>query len=56
MEAYDFPITEDYLKNFLDNDNPTWSSYFNLFSEKLKEYHLEPCRAGCVRKVYYRTL
>lgn len=45
MEAYDFPITEDYLKNFLDNDNPTWSSYFNLFSEKLldidtQDYHI----------------
>jgi len=35
MEAFDFPIAEDYLKNILDNDAPVWSSYFDLFSEKL---------------------
>lgn len=45
MEAFDFPIAEDYLKNFLGNDTPTWSSYFDLFSEKLldtntQDYHI----------------
>ncbi len=45
MEAFDFPIAEDYLKNFLGNDTPAWSSYFDLFSEKLldtdtQDYHI----------------
>ncbi len=34
MDTFDFPIDEDYLKNILDNNIPTWSSYFDLFSEK----------------------
>ena len=34
-----------HLIGILDNDNPTWSSYFNLFSEKLldidtQDYHI----------------
>ncbi len=33
--AFDFPIAEDYLKNIWGKDSPTWSSYFDLFSEKL---------------------
>lgn len=37
MEAFDFPIAEDYLKNFLGNDTPAWSSYFDFFSEKLMD-------------------
>ena len=45
MEAFDFPIAEDYLKNFFGNDTPAWSSYFDLFSEKLldtdtQDYHI----------------
>lgn len=35
MDAFDFPINEDYLKNIFGNDTPAWSSYFALFSEKL---------------------
>lgn len=35
MDAFDFPIDEDYLKNIFDNNTPAWSSYFDLFSEKL---------------------
>ncbi|NBJ94713.1 DUF6076 domain-containing protein [Parablautia muri] len=35
MDTFDFPIDEDYLKNILGNNTPTWSSYFDLFSEKL---------------------
>lgn len=35
MDAFDFPINEDYLKNIFDNDTPAWSSYFELFSKKL---------------------
>jgi len=35
MEAFDFPIDEDYLKNIFDKDTPAWSSYFELFSKKL---------------------
>lgn len=35
MDAFDFPIAEDYLKNIFCNDTPAWSSYFGLFSEKL---------------------
>lgn len=35
MEAFDFPIDEDYLKNIFDKDTSAWSSYFALFSEKL---------------------
>lgn len=35
MDTFDFPIDEDYLKNIFNNDTPTWSSYFNLFSTKL---------------------
>lgn len=34
MDTFDFPINEDYIKNILDNNIPTWSSYFDLFSEK----------------------
>ena len=34
MNTFDFPIDEDYLKNILDNNTPTWSSYFDLFSKK----------------------
>ena len=45
MDAFDFPINEDYLKNIFDNDTPTWSSYFGLFSKKLldtdtQDYHI----------------
>lgn len=45
MDAFDFPIIEDYLKNILGNDTPTWSSYFDFFSEKLldadtQDYHI----------------
>lgn len=45
MDAFDFPIDEDYLKNILDNNIPTWSSYFELFSKKLldpdsQDYHI----------------
>jgi hypothetical protein len=35
MDAFDFPINEDYLNNIFDNDTPAWSSYFELFSKKL---------------------
>ena len=35
MDTFDFLIDEDYLKNILGNNTPTWSSYFDLFSEKL---------------------
>lgn len=35
MDAFDFPINGDYLKNIFDNDTPAWSSYFELFSKKL---------------------
>ena len=35
INTFDFPIDEDYLKNIFDNDTPTWSSYFELFSKKL---------------------
>lgn len=35
MDAFDFPINEDYLKNIFDKDTPAWSSYFELFSKKL---------------------
>ena len=35
MDTFDFPIDKDYLKNILGNNTPTWSSYFDLFSEKL---------------------
>lgn len=35
MDTFDFPIDEDYLKIFFGNNTPTWSSYFDLFSEKL---------------------
>ena len=34
---FDFPIAGDYLKIFFDNDTPSWSSYFGLFSEKLMD-------------------
>lgn len=45
MEAFDFPIAEDYLKNILGKDTPAWSSYFELFSAKLldadtQDYHI----------------
>lgn len=45
MDTFDFPIDEDYLKNILDNNIPTWSSYFELFSKKLldadtQDYHI----------------
>ncbi len=45
MDAFDFPINEDYLKNIFDNNTPTWSSYFELFSKKLldtdtQDYHI----------------
>ena len=45
MEAFDFPIAEDYLNNILSNATPAWSSYFDLFSEKLldtdtQNYHI----------------
>ena len=45
MEAFDFPIAEDYQKSFLGNGTPEWSSYFDLFSEKLldtdtQDYHI----------------
>ncbi len=45
MEAFDFPIAEDYLKNISGKDTPVWSSYFDLFSEKLlntdtQDYHI----------------
>ena len=45
MEAFDFPIAEDYLKNIFGNDTPAWSFYFDLFSEKLldtdtQNYHI----------------
>ena len=45
MDAFDFPINEDYLKNIFDNDAPAWSSYFELFSKKLldtdtQDYHI----------------
>ena len=45
MDAFDFPINEDYLNNIFDNDTPAWSSYFELFSEKLldtdtQEYYI----------------
>ncbi len=35
MDAFDFPINEDYLKNIFDNDTLAWSSYYELFSKKL---------------------
>lgn len=35
MEAFDFPIDDDCLKNIFGKDIPTWSSYSALFSEKL---------------------
>ncbi len=35
MDAFDFPIDEDYLKNIFNNDTPAWTSYFELFSKKL---------------------
>ena len=35
MDAFDFPINENYLKNIFDNNTPAWSSYFALFSKKL---------------------
>ena len=35
MDAFDFPVDEDYLKNIFDNNTPAWSSYFKLFSKKL---------------------
>ena len=45
MDAFDFPIDGDYLKNFFDNNTPAWSSYFELFSKKLldtdtQDYHI----------------
>lgn len=45
MDAFDFPINEDYLKNIFDNDTLAWSSYFELFSKKLldtdtQEYYI----------------
>ena len=45
MDAFDFPIDEDYLKNIFDNNTPAWSSYFELFSKKLldtdtQDYHI----------------
>lgn len=45
MDAFDFPINEDYLKNIFDNDALAWSSYFELFSKKLldtdtQDYHI----------------
>ena len=45
MDAFDFPINEDYLKNIFDNNTPAWSSYFELFSNKLldtdtQDYHI----------------
>ena len=45
MDAFDFPINEDYLNNIFDNDTPAWSSYFELFSKKLldtdtQDYHI----------------
>ena len=45
MDAFDFPINEDYLKNIFDNNTPAWSSYFELFSKKLldtdtQDYHI----------------
>lgn len=44
-ETFDFPIDEDYLKNIFGKDIPTWSSYFDSFSEKLldadtQDYHI----------------
>jgi len=41
MDTFDFPIDEDYLKNFLDNNTPEWSSYFDLFSEKLLDMDIQ---------------
>ena len=35
MEASDFPVNEDYLKNVFHNDTPAWNSYFELFSKRL---------------------
>lgn len=35
IDTFDFPIDDDYLKNILGNNTPTWSFYFDLFSEKL---------------------
>ena len=45
MEASDFPVNEDYLKNVFHNDTPTWNSYFELFSKRLldtdtQDYHI----------------
>ena len=45
MDAFDFPINKDYLKNIFDNNTPAWSSYFELFSKKLldtdtQDYHI----------------
>lgn len=37
MEAFDFPIAGDYLKNTFGNDTPAWNTYFDLFSSKLLE-------------------
>ena len=44
-ETFDFPIDEDYLKNVFVKDTPTWSTYFDSFSEKLQDtdtqdYHI----------------
>lgn len=35
MDAFDFPVDEDYLKNIFDNNTPAWSSYFKFFSKKI---------------------
>lgn len=45
MEASDFPVNEDYLKNVFHNDTPAWNSYFELFSKRLldtdtQDYHI----------------
>ena len=45
VEAFDFPIDEDYPKNIFDKDTPAWNSYFELFSKKLldtdtQEYYI----------------
>ena len=45
MDAFDFPINKDYLKNIFDNNTPAWSSYFELLSKKLldtdtQDYHI----------------
>lgn len=41
METFDFPIDEDYLKNVLGKDTTAWSSYFDLFSEKLLDTDMQ---------------